>query len=103
MRFLPTLALGVLPCLLTAQVIITGRVVDETGAGVDGARVELRRPESPPLAASSDRAGNFRITIPAAGEYAIRAERLGFYLFEGKPRQFETGPGELTITLNHLQ
>src|SRR3954452_8250471 len=103
MRFLAILVAGALPCLLVAQVAITGRVVDETGAPVDGVRVELRGSDGPPISASSDRAGNFRVALPVAGAYPIRAERLGFYLFEGKPRPFEPGPGELTITLNHLQ
>src|SRR5262249_36022985 len=94
---------GALPCLLSAQVAITGRVVDETGAGVDGARVELRAAAGTAVAASSDRAGNFRVNLPAAGEDSIRAERLGFYLYQGKPREFGPGGGELTITLNHLQ
>jgi hypothetical protein len=84
-------------------VAITGRVLDETGAGVDGARVELRAEGSPPLAASSDRAGNFRMNLPVAGDYSIRAERLGFYLFQEKAKRFVAGAGELIITLNHLQ
>jgi hypothetical protein len=92
-----------LPSLLSAQVAITGRVVDETGAGVDGARVELRAASGTTAAASSDRAGNFRVNLPTAGEYTIRAERLGFYLYQGKPREFEAGPSELTVTLNHVQ
>src|SRR5947208_2674516 len=103
MRLLPALVFGILPCLASAQVAITGRVVDETGAGVDGARIELRGADDRAIAASSDRAGNFKLTLAAPGEYRIRAERLGFYLFEGKPRQFEPGPSELTVTLNHLQ
>jgi hypothetical protein len=103
MRLRAILVLGALPCLLGAQVAITGRVIDETGAAVDGARVELRDAAGTAIAASSDRAGNFRVSLPAAGEYTIRAERLGFYLFQGKARQFEPGPGELTVTLNHLQ
>src|SRR5947208_16535862 len=90
MRLLPALVFGVLPCLLSAQVAITGRVVDETGAGVDGARIEVRGP-SAAVTGSSDRAGNFRLTLPTAGEYTIRAERLGFYLLQGKPRVFEPG------------
>ncbi len=103
MRFIPALVCGFLPCLMTAQVAITGRVVDETGAGIDGARVELRAADRPAVVASSDRAGNFRVTLPAAGAYTLRTERLGFYLYEGKGRQFESGAGELTVTLNHLQ
>src|SRR5689334_7973160 len=101
MRFLITILLGALLCL--SQVAITGRVVDETGAGVDGARVELRPAYGAAIAASSDRARSFRVTLPAAGDYTIKAERLGFYLFQGKPRAFDGNAAELTITLNHLQ
>ena len=66
---------------LHAQVAITGRVVDENGAAVDGARVELRAAEGGVIVASSDQAGNFKASLPAAGDYAIRAERLGFFVF----------------------
>jgi hypothetical protein len=103
MRLQAILVWWALPCLLSAQVAITGKVVDETGAAIEGARVELRGAFGAPFAASSDRAGGFKLTLPAAGEYLIRAERLGFYLYQGKPRQFEPGPGDLTIVMNHLQ
>lgn len=53
--------------------------------------------------ASSDPAGNFGLHLPAAGEYSIRAERLGFYLYQNRSQQFSSGPTELIITLNHLQ
>jgi len=89
---------------LCAQVSIAGRVVDETGAGIGGARVELRAAADNQIrTASSDRAGNFQLALPAAGDYTIRAERLGFYLYQGHSRHFEAGPGDLTIVLNHLQ
>jgi len=77
-------------------------VVDETGAGVDGARIEFRPAQGAAVVASSDRAGNFRLTLPAPGDYAIKAERLGFYLYQGKPAPVGSG-AEFTVTLNHLQ
>src|SRR5215831_10923967 len=102
LRLLPLLILGVGP--VCAQVAISGRVVDETGAGVAGARVALRAAGGDVVrAASSDRAGSFQLALPAAGEYTIRAERLGFYLYQGKSRLFERGASDLTIVLNHLQ
>ena len=101
-RLLPLLFLaGAGVC---AEVSITGRVLDETGAAVAGARVEVSTGEGAVIAAaSSDTAGNFRFALPAAGSYNIRAQRLGFYLYEGRGQRFEQGAGELTITLNHLQ
>lgn len=85
----------------SAQIPITGRVVDETGAAVGGVRIEFHSSEFT-LAASSDRAGNFQVTLPAPGDYGIRADRLGFYRFQAKPVAYDSAR-ELTITLNHQQ
>ena len=82
---------------------MTGRVVDERGAGIEGARVEFRLGgEGAPLAVSSDQAGNFRANLPSEGQYAIHAERQGFYVFQGN-ESFAEGPSQLTVTLNHVQ
>ena len=99
---------GLLALLLgvsaSAQVLVSGRVVDDTGAGVAGARVEIGPEAGPPAAvASSDPAGNFKLTLPAPGAYRIRAERPGFYLYQGGGHSFSQGANQLTITLNHLQ
>ncbi|HYW46377.1 MAG TPA: carboxypeptidase regulatory-like domain-containing protein [Bryobacteraceae bacterium] len=90
------------------QVNISGRVVDETGGGIAGARVELRPAGAPSgpgasLVASSDLAGHFHVNLPAPGDYFIRAERLGFYLYQGRAQTFGAGSTEVTIVLNHLQ
>jgi hypothetical protein len=103
---IPRALLGlVLLCTgLTAQVSVTGRIIDDTGAGIAGARVEVRPgPGGAPAVASSDPAGNFTLSLPAAGEYSIRAERLGFYLYQNRSQLLGPGPAELTIALNHLQ
>ncbi|MGP8245227.1 MAG: carboxypeptidase regulatory-like domain-containing protein [Bryobacteraceae bacterium] len=86
--------------LLAAQTNLAGRVVDETGAGVAGAGVEFRGASSS-VSASTDSAGNFRVTLPAAGEYEIRAERQGFYVFHEAGRMLDADTEHITITLNH--
>jgi len=89
---------------LQAQVSVTGRVIDDTGAGVAGARIEVRPAAGGgPVAVSSDLAGKFSLSLEAAGDYTIRAERLGFYLYQGHARTLNEGATEITITLNHLQ
>src|SRR5271157_431267 len=95
----------VLSCAaLRAQVAISGRVVDETGAGVSGARIEILGADgAAPLVASSDLAGNFQIVLPGAGAYQILAERQGFYLFRVREQRFDSSPSQLTIVLNHRQ
>ena len=47
----------------SAQASISGRVVDETGAGIASARVELRAGSGISAVSSSDRAGNFKIAL----------------------------------------
>ena len=87
---------------LHAQLAVTGRVVDETGAAVEGARIEIRPGTgSLPIVASSDVAGNFKVSLPEAGAYSILVERQGFFVFRGQDQRFETAPSQLTITLNH--
>lgn len=85
-----------------AGVSVPGRVVDETGAPVSGARVEARTDSGPAARASSDLAGNFALELPSAGPYSLRAERLGFYALETQPQALEAGR-PLLLTLNHLQ
>src|SRR5690349_18303034 len=87
----------------SAQVAITGRVVDENGTGVAGARVEFRITDGGVVVASSDPAGNFRTTLPASGTYSMRVERSGYFLYTNKAQDFEPGASQLTIRLNHQQ
>src|SRR5450759_3415193 len=88
---------------LYAPVAIAGRVVDENGAAVGGARVEWRGADGGVVPASSDPAAAFPARMPAAGEYTVRAERLGYFVFTDSRQTFEAGPQHLTIRLNHLQ
>src|ERR1035437_8228272 len=100
----PVLGLLLACAGLQAQVSISGRVVDENGAGIAGARVELRAAAGgATVVASSDPAGNFRLNLPDAGEYAIRAQRLGFYLYQGRGQRSDAAATQLTIALNHVQ
>ncbi len=101
------LAAAVLPATpaLYAQVAVSGRVADETGAAVPGARLVFRQLAAAPadFAVSSDPAGNFRLTLPAAGDYSLRVEREGFYVFTDRARRFDESQNSLAITLNHQQ
>jgi Carboxypeptidase regulatory-like domain len=88
---------------LPAQVALSGRVVDENDVGVAGARIELRAADRAPVVASSDTAGNFRMALPLPGAYAVRVERLGFFLYTSPRQDFDDGPNQLTVRMNHLQ
>ncbi len=89
---------------LAAQVRVTGRTVDETGAPVAGARVEFRSPLDPkPVVAASDEQGRFRLELAQPGERTLRAEREGFFVLERATVALNDGPNVVRVTLNHLQ
>ena len=89
---------------LAAQVNVNGRVADETGAAVPGARIEFRSPEaSQALSSNSDVQGRFRLELKQAGEYLIRAEKEGFFVLDKVRVQLQPGPNEVNVKLNHLQ
>src|ERR1017187_1667852 len=93
------LSIALACAVLHAQVSVSGRVVDETGAAEGGARVELSLPGTPAKATSSDATGNFNLSLPAAGEYDIRVERQGYYLYQSKGQHFEEGESHLSVML----
>ena len=62
---------------------------------IGGAVVELRAAESAtPYVASSDQAGNFSLYLPHAGEYRIRVERLGFFVYQAQSQEGTRNGGE---------
>jgi hypothetical protein len=89
-------------CAAGEQVSVAGRVVDENALSVEGARVEVFSGEVRGSAVS-DSAGVFGLQLPSAGEYRVRAEQQGFFVYEGKSVSFQAGSNQITITLNHLR
>ncbi len=85
-----------------APTAVAGRVVDENGVAVPGALVEAFSGATR-VKAISDSAGNFNLEVPSSGNYEVRAERLGFFIYSGKSVSLQEGLNHLTITLNHLQ
>jgi hypothetical protein len=59
--------------VLQAGAIITGRVLDEGGRAIEGARVEARPvAKAPPARMATDREGRFSLRVPG-GDYALLA------------------------------
>lgn len=104
MQLLP-LSLAAFCLAAPSQILISGRVVDETGSGVASARVEVSPPGSsfPAASASSDPAGNFHLTVPSAGNYSLRVAREGFYVFNSQSAPLSESQNSLLVTLNHEQ
>jgi len=91
---------------IAGAVTVNGRVVDENGSPVAGARVGAFDPGAetstlPQNARTSDAAGVFHLEIPVAGKYQIRAEHEGFFLFQ-LPGLDLAQESQLEIHMNHL-
>ncbi len=101
------ICLFALSCVpVQGQVVLSGRIIDETGSAVSGARITLQPAEGSVVssaATSSDLAGNFAIVVPAGGDYDLRVEREGFYVFTSRARRLDEPQNQLIVTLNHQQ
>ena len=82
--------------------ILSGKVVDENGVAVAGARVEARRVPEGAAVAATEPGGDFRLALEP-GEFELRVEKTGFFLFQEPHLALHAGDNPLTITLNHLQ
>lgn len=60
---------------LSAQTVLTGRVMDEKGLAVPSAMLKV---ENASLGAKADANGQFKITFPSAGSYTIIVSYIGF-------------------------
>lgn len=87
-----------------AGVRLTGRVLDETGAPVAGARVTLRAADAAARwQATSDARGAFVFQLERTGEYLISAEQEGFFRLAERSLKLELDEHEVTLVLNHQQ
>jgi hypothetical protein len=99
---IPVLALVLFLPAVHAQIILSGRVVDQNDAPVADARVSARRASEAPVETTSTPSGAFQLTLPAPGQYLVTVDRTGY--FELKDRPIEAGAGaELTLVLNVQQ
>src|SRR5207244_12117843 len=58
---------------------ITGRIEDAAGAGIGGATVRVRSPETGVTrVAATDDAGNYRVLLLSIGAQEVTAEKAGF-------------------------
>jgi hypothetical protein len=92
------LALGL---LARAEIVISGRVLDETNAGVSQARVTLRAADSSSISAVSDPTGTFSISLPAAGRYLAHVESDGYFPLDGYAIDIEPDTKEVHLVLSH--
>ena len=96
-------------CLLLAGTIwgqqptgsLRGTVVDESGAVVPGATVEVVQTQSVVQQSQSDGLGNFSVAALSPGEYTVRVVANGFQKFESDLQKVTAGGVvQVAVTLN---
>jgi hypothetical protein len=89
-----------LASLASAQVTVTGRVVDEHEAPIDRARVTVHRNQETPVEVYTGPTGTFQVHLSAIGDYLLNADRTGYFELRDRPLHVEATPTEVTVTLN---
>lgn len=70
---------------------LQGTVLDESGAVIPGAKVEVVRNQKIAWQLPSDSLGNFSFLGLAPGEYLVRVDANGFKTFESSPQKVTAG------------
>ena len=81
---------------------LAGKVVDENGVIVTGAKLTLSGPETPsPVVAITDDAGRFLLPPLPAGTYELRVEKPGFYAYLAHSFALGQRSEPIEVVLNH--
>ncbi len=59
---------------------LTGKITGAEGKPVGGAVIQALAGSTPVATATSDEAGNYRLTVPSAGSYILKIRRIGYTL-----------------------
>jgi len=85
-----------------AEVVWTGRVVDENETPVSGAVVTVRLAQAPSAGswqARTDSTGVFAVSLPEAGDYQVGVECPGYYALHDQPVALSGANPETTLAV----
>src|SRR5882724_6835673 len=86
-----------------AQVILTGRVVDQNDAPVANARVSAHRGPQAPVDAYSGPSGGFRLSLPEAGAFLSQVDRAGYFALKDRSVEVSAPGSEITLVINQQE
>lgn len=97
-----TLVLALCSWAVAQTAEVSGKVVDENGLIVTGAKVTLSGSATPfPAIAITDEAGRFILVPVPPGTYELRVEKPGFYAYLDHSFAPVEGAGPIEVVLNH--
>jgi hypothetical protein len=104
-RFAVLASLLLLPSGASAALSqLAGRIIDESGVAVPGAKLTLNGSLIPgPQIVTGDEAGRFALSPVPPGTYELKVEKPGFYAFVAPSFVITERPDAVEIVLNHLQ
>ena len=87
-----------------ADLVLSGRVVDENDVPIANAQITARPVTSPApvLPAQTDPTGAFSITVPEPGDYLVSVHREGYYALTDRPVHIEA-VNEVTWTMSPVR
>jgi hypothetical protein len=80
----------------------SGNVLDENGAPVAGAHIQLEE-GGKVHEAETNSAGRFTLRNLSPGDYKLEVRKEGFFLLSGKELSLHAGSNDVHFTLNHVQ
>ena len=89
-----------------AELLLSGRIVDENNVAVEGARVTFHlagTPETQVYSAVSDPTGAFSLPLPAPGQYLINITHEGFFPLHDFAVDVTPSTPEVHLILNHAR
>jgi hypothetical protein len=81
----------------------TGFVLDENGVPVAAAQIKLEDAAAHVYRTASDGAGRFTLRNLPVGDYKLEVRKEGFFVISGRALTLQSGPNELTLTINHAE
>jgi hypothetical protein len=92
--------------IVSAAVVLSGRVVDESDTPVAAARIIMRAAgghASGVWNATANQGGFFSVSLPSEGDYQVTVQREGFFELKDRPLRIETANPSVNLVLSPLR
>lgn len=92
--------------VVSADVALSGRVIDDSDAPVPSARLSLRlahNGNTGTWTATANQAGTFSIDLPSAGDFLVTVQREGYFQLKDRELHVDATPGPLTLVMSPVR
>jgi outer membrane receptor protein involved in Fe transport len=86
-----------------AEILVTGRAVDENEAGIGGTQITIRNAAGQVARGTTEPSGAFNIRVPAEGHYVIDASSQGYFTVKDLAVDVRQGMPEVYVMMNHAK